>query len=157
MRDSVADVEQAGLLRIDTVIKPNSYLRTLLYSGLIITIIILAWFAQLLLWHYVLVVIISVMVVSYLALSRPILLHLSQPPLDKQINKDWQLLMRTGRGDELWLADLNKVNNYSWLISLSFETIEPFKRSLTVIIYRDQVSMDEWRQLMILANVIDTP
>ncbi len=151
----MVDVKQARSLRIDTAIKPNSYLRIVLYLGLISMMLILAWFAQLLLWHYVLIVIISVMIVSYLALSRPILLHLSQPPLDKQINKDWQLLMRTGRGDELWLADLDKVNNYSWLISLSFVTFEPFKRSLTVIIYRDQVSMDEWRQLMILANVID--
>ena len=144
-------------LRIDTAIKPSSYLRTVLYLGMISMMIILAWFAQLLLSQYVLILIISVIVVSYLTLSRPILLHLSQPPLNKQVDKDWQLLIRTGRGDELWLADLDNANSYNWLISLNFVMVEPFKRSLTVIVYRDQVSVDEWRQLMILTNVIDTP
>lgn len=156
MRARVIDMATTTSLRIDTAIKPSSYWRTVLYLGLMSMIIILAWLAQLLLWQYVLILTISVMIVSYLALSRPILLHLSQPPLDKQIDKDWQLLMRTGRGDELWLADLDKANNYSWLISMNFMTVEPFKRSLTVIVYRDQVSADEWRQLMILTNVLST-
>ncbi len=157
MRARVIDMAHTTSLRIDTAIKPSSYLRTVLYLGMISMMIILAWFAQLLLSQYVLILIISVIVVSYLTLSRPILLHLSQPPLDKQVDKDWQLLMRTGRGDELWLADLDNANSYNWLISINFVMVEPFKRSLTVIVYRDQVSVDEWRQLMILTNVIDTP
>lgn len=157
MRARVIDMAHTTSLRIDTAIKPSSYLRTVLYLGMISMMIILAWFAQLLLSQYVLILIISVIVVSYLTLSRPILLHLSQPPLNKQVDKDWQLLIRTGRGDELWLADLDNANSYNWLISLNFVMVEPFKRSLTVIVYRDQVSVDEWRQLMILTNVIDTP
>lgn len=141
-------------LRIDTAIKQSSYLRTLLYLGLLSIMLILAWFAQLWWWQYMLVLIISAMIGSYLVLSRPILLHLSQPPLNKQINKDWQLLMRTGRDDELWLADLVNVDAYNWLISINFMTVEPFRRSLTVIVYRDQVSVDEWRALNVLAKVM---
>lgn len=153
MYDSATDMRQASL-RIDTAIETSSHLRTLLYIVLASSIGILAWLAELLLWQYVIVLVISAAVVSYLALSRPLLLHLSQPPLDKRVDQDWQLLMRTGRGDELWLAKLNSVHRYQWLISFEFMTVEPFIRPLTVTVYRDQVSLEEWRQLNILANII---
>lgn len=143
-------------LRIDTAIKSISYLRVLLYIGLIGMIGLLAWLAKLLLWQYLIVLIISIAVAAYLALSRPKLLHLSQPPLGKPIDQEWQLLMGTGRGNELWLANLDKVQRYQWLLTFEFTTFEPFVRRLTVVIYRDQVSFEEWRQLNILANVVST-
>ncbi len=141
-------------LRIDTAIKPVSYLRILLYLVLISVIVLLAGLAQLPLWYYAVILIVSIAVASYLLLSKPKLLHLSQPPLTKPINQGWQLLMRTGRGDELWRAKLGAVHRYQWLISFEFITTEPFKRPLVVSIYRDQVSVDEWRQLNILANIV---
>ncbi len=141
---------QINSLRIDTAVKPSSHLRTLIYAGLLSAMILLTWLAEL---QEVVILVVCAAVVSYLALSRPILLHLSQPPLYKQVNKGWQLLMRTGRGDELWLAELNNIHRYHWLITFEFMTVEPFKRSLTVTVYRDQVSFDEWRQLNVLANV----
>lgn len=152
MLDSAENIMQASL-RIDAAIKPISYLRVLLYIGLVGIIGVLAWLAELLLWQYLIVLITSVAVAVYLALSRPKLLHLSQPPLGKLIDKEWQLLMRTGRGDELWLANLDKVQRYQWLLAFEFAIAEPFIRRLTVVIYRDQVSFEEWRQLNILANI----
>ena len=115
--------------------------------------LILAWFASLALWQYVLVLIVAAAVTIYLALSRPIVLHLSQPPLNHRIDKHWQLLIRTGRGDELWQAQLIAVHGYRWVMSIEFIIVEPYKRPLSVIIFRDQVSANQWRELRILANV----
>jgi len=153
MCDSTMSLAQISSLRIDTAIKSNSHLRILIYVGLLSMMILLAWLAELSLWQDVVILVVSAVVISYLALSRPILLHLSQPPLYKQLSKDWQLLMRTGRGDELWLAEINNIHRYHWFITLEFITVEPFKRALTVTIFRDQVSGNEWRQLNILANI----
>ncbi|AMN51006.1 hypothetical protein AK823_11095 [Psychrobacter sp. P2G3] len=144
---------QTNPLRIDTAVNSSSYLRALIYVGLLSALVLLLWLAELSLWQDVVILVISAVVVSYLALSRPILLHLSQPPLYKQVSQDWQLLMRTGRGDELWLAELNNIHRYHWLITFEFMTVEPFKRTLTVTVFRDQVSRNEWRQLNILANI----
>ncbi|WP_440453842.1 hypothetical protein [Psychrobacter sp. ASPA161_9] len=144
---------QTNPLRIDTAVNSSSYLRALIYIGLLSALVLLLWLAELSLWQDVVILVVSAVVVSYLALSRPILLHLSQPPLYKQVSQDWQLLMRTGRGDELWLAELNNIHRYHWLITFEFMTVEPFKRTLTVTVFRDQVSRNEWRQLNILANI----
>lgn len=143
-------------LRIDTAVMPTSRLRVLLYGSLASAMLLLVSLASLSLWQYVLILIISATVVSYLALSRPILLHLSQPPLSQRIDRNWQLLVRTGRGDELWQAGLSAVHSYHWLITFDFIIVEPYQRALSVTIFRDQVSANEWRELSILANIIPT-
>ncbi|WP_201502442.1 hypothetical protein [Psychrobacter cibarius] len=143
----------ANSLRIDTAIRPASYLRLLLYSGLTVVMVVLAWLASLLLWQYVLILIVTAAVIIYLTLSRPILLHLSQTPLSHRIDQYWQLLLRTGRGDELWQAQLINVSGYRWAISFEFNVIEPYQRSLSVTIFRDQVSPEQWRELNVLARL----
>ncbi|OXL27156.1 hypothetical protein [Psychrobacter sp. DAB_AL32B] len=143
-------------LRIDTAIKATGYLRMVFYSVLASAIIILAGLASLSLWQYVLMLIISAAVISYLALSRPILLHISQPPLDKSVYQNWQLLIRTGRGDALWQAELSTLNHYRWVICFDFIVIEPYQRRLSVAVFRDQVSAEQWRELTILANMISS-
>lgn len=139
-------------LRIDTVIKPASYLRALLYVGLTSVMMILAWFASLALWQYLLTLIVSAAVASYLIISRPILLHISQPSLSQRVDREWQLLIRTGRGDELWQAELIDINRYQWAMSVEFDIVEPYQRSFSTTIFRDQVNYEQWRQLSILAN-----
>ncbi|MGP4863756.1 hypothetical protein ACTXGK_06120 [Psychrobacter sp. T6-5] len=140
-------------LRIDTAIQPASYLRWLLYVSLAAIMIVLAWLASLAFWQYLLIFIVSAAVASYLAISRPTILHLSQPPLGQRMDKQWQLLMRTGRGDELWQAHLISVNRYQWVMVFEFSIVEPYQRSLSMTIFRDQVSHGEWRELSILANI----
>lgn len=142
-------------LRIDTPVQSTSYLRALLYGSLTAIIILLAWLAKLWLWQYMLILLVAALVVSYLALSKPILMHLSQPPMSKRIDLGWQLLMRTGRADELWQATLSTVHRYPWLIHLTFIITEPYQRPFTVTILRDQVSAEQWRQLSVLANSVD--
>jgi len=142
-------------LRIDTPVQPTSYLRALLYGSLTAIIILLAWLAKLWLWQYVLILLVAALVVSYLALSRPILMHLSQPSMSKRIDLGWQLLMRTGRADELWQATLSTAHHYPWLIHLTLIITEPYQRPFTVTIFRDQVSAEQWRQLSVLANSVD--
>ena len=140
-------------LRLDTAIKPVSYLQILFYIALSGSIILLAMLASLSLWQYVLILIISVVVIGYLALSRPIILHISQPPLAKDIYRDWQLLIRTGRGDALWQAKLKAVTQSRWVICFEFNITEPYQRPLSVAIFRDQVNTEEWRKLTVLANI----
>lgn len=140
-------------LRIDTAILPASHLRMRLYVGLISVMLLLAWFAALALWQYVLILIVAAAVTLYLTVSRPIVLHVSQPPLSQRVEKQWQLLVRTGRGDELWQAQLIAVHGYQWAMSFEFVIVEPYRRDLSVTVFRDQVNADEWRVLSILANV----
>lgn len=142
-------------LRIDTLIQPTSYLRSLSYGSLAAIIVLLAWLAKLWLWQYVLILLVAAAVISYLALSKPILIHLSQPPISQRVDLGWQLLMRTGRADELWQANLSTVHQFSWLIHLTLVMTEPYQRPFTVTIFRDQVGAEQWRQLCILANSID--
>ena len=140
-------------LRIDTAIKPASYLRALLYVSLTGVMMILAWFASLALWQYLLIFIVSAAVASYLIISRPILLHISQPSLSQRVDKEWQLLIRTGRGDELWQAELIDINRYQWAMSIEFNIVEPYQRTFSTTIFRDQVNYEQWRQLNILTNI----
>jgi len=140
-------------LRIDTAIKPASYIRALLYVGLAGVMMILAWFASLVLWQYLLILIVSAVVASYLIISRPILLQISQPRLSQRVDQQWQLLMRTGRGDELWQAELVDIHRYQWAVSVEFDILEPYQKSFSTTIFRDQMNHEQWRQLSILANI----
>ena len=140
-------------LRIDTAIKPMSYLQILFYMALSSIVILLAVFASLSIWQYVVVLIISAAIITYLALSRPIVLHLSQPPLNKNIYHDWQLLIRTGLGDALWQGQLTTVSHSRWVICFDFDIVEPYHRQLSVAIFRDQVNAEQWRKLTVLANM----
>ncbi len=135
-------------LRIDTAIQPTSPLRFLLYGGLGSIIGLLAWLASLILWQYVCLLIVTTAVTLYLALSRPIPLHVSQ-----RIDKHWQLLIRTSRGDELWQAQLVAVHGYRCAVSLELIIVEPYRRPLSITIFRDQVSANQWRELGVLANI----
>lgn len=141
-------------LRIDTPISSTSHLRWLLYLTLTLILIVLAWQAQLFLWQYVLILAIYGVSVCYLALSQPILLHLSQPPLRQPADKGWQLLMRTSRGDALWQAKLLKIHRYQLLIHVEFMVVEPYQKPLSVSLFRDQMTMEQWRELNILATVL---
>lgn len=147
---------QMASLRIDTAVKPASYLRVILYASLASAMILLAWLASLSLWQYVLILVISAVIVSYLALSRPILLHISQPPLKQRIDENWQLLVRKARGDELWQARLSAVHCYQRLIVFNFVVVEPYQRAFSTTIFRDQVSAEQWRELNILVTVFPT-
>ncbi|WP_201509077.1 hypothetical protein [Psychrobacter alimentarius] len=140
-------------LRIDTAIQPTSSLRFLLYGGLGSIMGLLAWLAPLFLWQYVFLLIVVTVVTVYLAFSRPIPLHFSQPPLSHRLDKHWQLLIRTSRGDELWQAQLVAVHGCRWAVSLEFIIVEPYRRPLAITIFRDQVSVNQWRELGVLANI----
>ncbi|MDN6275520.1 hypothetical protein [Psychrobacter sp.] len=139
--------------RIDVAIKPKSRLRLVMYISLSGITIGLGWLASLALWQYITVLIISMAVIGYLLLSRPIPLHLSQPTLNQRIDHQWQLLVHTGRGDELWLANLCKVHRYQWALIIVFDVVEPYQKPFSVTIFRDQVNDEQWVKLNILANV----
>ena len=145
---------QMTSLRIDSAIKPTSPLRMRLYISLSSAMIILAWLADLSLLQYVLIFSVSSAAAWYLVLSRPIMLHLSQPPLSQRATQGWQLLMRTSRGDALWQANLRTIHRYHWLIHFEFVIVEPYQRTLSMTIFRDQVSIDEWQTPNVLATVI---
>lgn len=141
-------------LRIDTPIKIGSIWRNLLYVGLTVGLMLLAWSATLSLVQYALLAGISIVTAICLVMSQTTVLHLSQPLLSQRVDQGWQLLIRTSLGDELWQADLVTVNRYPLLIHLKFKVIEPHHRTLSVTIFCDQVSDDEWRELNVLATTM---
>ena len=142
-------------LRVDAAVKVSSHWRLLLYVTLLGALVLLTWFAGLSLWQYIVILIMTALVISYLALSRPIVLHLSQPPLSQRLNQGWQLLMRTSHGDALWQAELITVQRYSLLIHLQFRVVEPYNKLLSVTVFRDQLSPLQWQALNVLATVTD--
>ncbi|MDO5650770.1 MAG: hypothetical protein Q4G13_01355 [Moraxella sp.] len=67
---------------------------------------------------------------------------------------DWQLVVqsktpkiKTADDAQLWQAELIKLTNMSVCIVFEFWVYEPMPRPLTVRIYPDQATQDEWRQL----------
>lgn len=137
-------------------IKPTSLSRALLYVSLGIVLSLLAGSAGLVLWQYVIIIIVSALVTIYLALSKPILLHITQPPISQRLDQNWQLLMRTSRSDELWQSSLKRARHLNRAIFLSFEVVEPRKRNLRITIFRDQVNTEQWRQLSLLAHSVES-
>lgn len=142
--------------RIDTAVTANSILRMTLYVCLAVVILTLAWLAPLSLWQYVVLFVLIAITFFYLIRSRLILLHLSQPPLSQRIDHDWQLLISNHHNEALWQAKLVTVSRYHWLLSLEFFVVEPYQRKLSVLIFRDQVSPEQWRELNVLATVYST-
>lgn len=140
------------VLRIDVAIKPASRLRAFLFISLTLVMLLLAGLSKLLVWQYLVLIIITAVVIIYLSLSRPILLHISQPPLSHRVDRGWQLLMRTGRADELWQVNLEAAKHYNKAIHFNFTITEPYHRALAITLFKDQVDAEQWRQLSILAN-----
>lgn len=143
-------------LRIDAPIQTFSAIRAGLYVGIITLFVVLAWRAELSLLFYVLILVISAGVFAYLALASPMILHISQPPIEQGVHQNWQLLLRTGRGDVLWQGDLLKTHRYHLCVYFEFMVSEPYRRPLYVTVFRDQVDAETWRTLNVLANVIHT-
>ncbi len=141
-------------LRIDIAIQTASRSRWLLYVSLMVIMMVLAWLASLLWWQYVLILVVSVTVASYLIMSRPTPLHISQPPLRQRLDRQWQLLIRTDRGDELWHAQLLTIHRYPRVIIINFKITEPYQKPLSMTIFRDQVNSEDWRALNVLANTV---
>lgn len=132
---------------------PYSRMRVALYASLSATMLLLAWLAKLSLLQCTALIVISIIVAVYIWLSKPALRHLSQPPLNQRPTGGWQLLMRTARGEALWQAELCTVHHYGWLLHFEFVVVEPYQRPLSVTVFRDQVAVDDWQSLNVLAHV----
>lgn len=143
----------ANPMRLDAPIMPSSRLRQLFYSGLLGLFLLLTWSAKLAIWQLGLVIAALFLIGGFIFLSKPTLLHLSQPPLHLNSRYDWQLLMATSRGDQLWQGDLVRVRATSWVVIADVRVIEPYQKSLTLTIFRDQVSAEDWRKLSILGQL----
>ena len=62
--------------------------------------------------------------------------------------------MRNSRGDALWQAKLLKIHRYQLLIHVEFMVVEPYQKPLSVSLFRDQMTSEQWRELNILATVL---
>ncbi|MBS9779283.1 MAG: hypothetical protein KGV51_01520 [Moraxellaceae bacterium] len=54
---------------------------------------------------------------------------------------------------ECWQGYLTTSHVGRYLVVLAFDIVEPFQRSLSVPIWRDQVSNDDWRKLQTLSRL----
>lgn len=141
-------------MRLDAPIAIKSRLRNLFFGGLLGLFLWLTWSAGLAIWQLALVGLVLILVSGFTVLSKPALLHLSQPPLHRNACYDWQLLMATAHGEQLWQADLLRVRSYFWVVIADFRVVEPYQKSLTITIYRDQVLAEDWRKLSIVGQVL---
>lgn len=141
--------------RLDAAVFPSSRLQFIIVCSGIALFLLLSWSAKLSLWQFILVVAVSGLTFGYWWLSRPIVTQITQPPLHLNAHQGWQLMMATSRGDQLWHGELRQLRTYSWVVVADFAITEPYQRSLTLSIFRDQVAPEDWRRLIILSQLIN--
>ena len=149
-RDSAA--EPKGL-RIDVAVATSSRYQKRLYLSLALIIAVLAGLGSLSFWQWLLFLVSAL--ISWIAFRwrcQP-LAHLTQPPLNRTEFADWDLLIETYRGAQLWRGELIMAQDYSSAIILQFEINHPQSRLLNCAIYRDQVTPQGWHQLRVLTQV----
>lgn len=83
--------------------------------------------------------------------SRNQLLHITGSNLDN-VNSYWQLLSQGRHQPILWQATLLKSQSFPHCVQLVFDTQQPMIKRETVVIWKDQVEADTWRQLKVLTR-----
>lgn len=79
------------------------------------------------------------------------LLHITGCNID-EVNAHWQLLIQGRRQPILWQAKLISTQSFSHCVQLIFDTEQPIQRRETVLIWKDQVEADTWRELKVLSR-----
>lgn len=131
---------------IDAPIYPSHY-RWLFDLLFVLSVLVLAAFAKLLWWQYVV-----------LALGAGVCLVWRKKPMPntlsaKQPDELWQL----GVDDELWQGYLNQAElidvGITKALKLTFYLSEPYQQSYTLLIFRPMLSETDFRKLTTLVRV----
>lgn len=138
-------------LRVDAEIYPSRYYRPVMTLGFLLVLWLLALLAHLLWWQYVLLLIACVFALYFLQPGTRIQ-HISQPPLDRPLTDNWQLVVQTEPRPIIWQAKLLGAQHYGRAMRLRFMRVEPDVRPLSLILYADQVSAADWYALSVLAQ-----
>lgn len=69
-----------------------------------------------------------------------------------EVNAHWQLLIQGRHQPILWQAKLISTQSFSHCVQLIFDTEQPLQRRETVLIWKDQVEADTWRELKVLSR-----
>lgn len=102
--------------------------------------------------------------VFFIVKTRHVPLHMTAPRED-DIEQQWQLLYKnqyknkhknnhaqTQQMGDLWEAKLQHARTYRHFVQLTFWTTHPMPSLQTVIIWQDQIDIDAWRRLRVLAH-----
>lgn len=85
-------------------------------------------------------------------LSRSQYLHLTGCNIE-EINGYWQLLkLNKGSIPILWQAKLVKSQSFPHCVQFIFDTEQPLQRRENILIWKDQVTTETWRQLKVLTR-----
>lgn len=78
-------------------------------------------------------------------------LHITGCNID-EVGGHWQLLLQSRRQPILWQAKLISIQSFAHCVQLIFDTEQPMQRRETVLIWKDQVEADIWRELKVLSR-----
>lgn len=150
----ISEIEITPGLRIDSHIQTHSRLRLLLYSLVLAMMLLIGFTAALNWWQWLLWLISGLLAWLGASGHRLPILQLTQPPLTRNAHHDWQLLIGTAHGAQLWRGELHTIKDYAAVVVLRFHITHPRHRWLNQAIYRDQVNERTWQQLKVMAQLL---
>ena len=136
--------------RVAAEIGATSYWQRLYNLGYLSIIIAIAFVVGLPWWLIMIVIVVSmiVFIVSSGKSQQPVHISSADPEIE---SSHWQLVY-AGRVDELWEAKLIKAKSFSHFIQFTFETVHPAVHTKTVVLWKDQIEAEAWRQFKALSR-----
>lgn len=78
-------------------------------------------------------------------------IHITGCDID-EVTGYWQLLCPGRHQPILWQAQLLSCQSFYHCVQLIFDTNQPMQKRITVLIWKDQVSIATWRELKVLTR-----
>lgn len=126
--------------------------RTLYSLGFLLSVVLIVMSTDLSLSYTAIIVvmcIVNFLLIHFYRPNQPS--HITGCDID-QVEGYWQLLMQQRYGPVLYEAQLVFSQSFYHCVQLTFETQQPIKKSLKVLIWRDQVNPATWRKLKVLTR-----
>ncbi|WP_296404809.1 hypothetical protein [Psychrobacter sp.] len=133
-------------------IVPNRSWQRLYRYGFLFIILLVASATQLSLYWIFAIAIFAVLLIKITELkTKPQLVHLTGCNLDES-DAYWQLLYNQKSQTVLWQAHLISSQSFPHCIQLIFDTVQPLQKRENILIWKDQVTLDTWRELKVLTR-----
>lgn len=139
------------LRHLDVEVTAGSQWRRLYYLSYLLSVVLVVLGMGTPWWMVVAVGVVSAIVYLLVLSSPQQLLHITSADMTDS-SSQWQLLFEGTNGDELWEMSLAQARSFYSCIQLKFDVTHPTAQRMTLIVWRDQVEADSWRQLKVLSR-----
>lgn len=126
-------------MRLDSPIH-TSYYRYGLWGVFLLSLLILAIAGGLHWWQNLITSVVFVVLI-YSELTKPDLLHIVSN------DGEWQFLVHTSLGDELWRGQVLIMDDFGLCVVLRVNVELPTPKTVKWVIFQDMLEMNDYRQL----------